>query len=338
MTEKPDTRLHGEESIIQPFLAPLAAGYPGAFGLLDDCAAITPTPGHDLIVKTDPVAAGIHFLPDDAPEDIAWKALAVNVSDLAAKAAVPRAYLMALSFPEAPTADWMRRFAKGLAEAQAVFGMHLIGGDTDRRPGPITISITAFGEVPAGRMVRRATARPGDRLYVTGTLGTASLGLQLRLDAKRGLALGLDAVTAAVAIDKYLRPQPRLELRDVLRAHACAAMDLSDGLAKDLRRMTAASGCGSIVQLSNLPLSSAMTTAIGVEPVLWSTVVGGGDDYELLIAVPPDQATAFEAASANASTVFTVSHIGEMTTGPGVNFVDPQGRPFQPARTGWDHF
>ena len=135
MTDQPATRLHGEDSIIQSFLAPLAAGYPGAYGLLDDCAAITPTLGHDLIVKTDPVAAGVHFFADDAPEDIAWKALAVNVSDLAAKAAVPRAYLMALSFPEAPTADWMRRFAKGLGDAQAAFGMHLIGGDTDRRPG-----------------------------------------------------------------------------------------------------------------------------------------------------------------------------------------------------------
>ena len=137
--------IDGEEGIVQGFLAPLAAGYAGAFGLADDCAAITPTPGHDLVVKTDPVAAGVHFLADDAPEDIAWKALAVNVSDLAAKAAVPRAYLLALSFPVAPRRAWIERLAKGLAEAQAAFGMHLVGGDTDRRPGPITLSVTVFG-------------------------------------------------------------------------------------------------------------------------------------------------------------------------------------------------
>ena len=126
-------------------MAPLSAGYPGAFGLRDDCAAITPTPGHDLIVKTDPVAEGVHFSADDAPEDIGWKALAVNVSDLTAKGARPLAYLMALSFPDPPSAAWMRRFTQGLAAAQTAFGMHLIGGDTDRRPGPITISITVFG-------------------------------------------------------------------------------------------------------------------------------------------------------------------------------------------------
>ena len=165
------SHIHGEESLIQEFLAPLAAGYPGAFGLTDDCAAFTPTAGCDLVVKTDPVAADIHFFPDDAPEDIGWKALAVNVSDLAAKAATPRAYLMALSFPEAPNRDWMQRFAAGLSQAQQAFGMHLIGGDTDRRPGPVTVSITVFGEVPAGRMVRRGTAKAGDLICVSGTLG-----------------------------------------------------------------------------------------------------------------------------------------------------------------------
>ena len=157
------TNIQSEESLIQEFLAPLAAGFPGAFGLKDDCAAFTPTPGHDLVVKTDPVAAGVHFFPDDAPEDIAWKALAVNVSDLAAKGAVPRVYLMALSFPEAPTRDWMGRFSRGLSAAQNTFGMHLIGGDTDRRPGPLTVSISVLGEVPAGTMLRRGTAEVQQR-------------------------------------------------------------------------------------------------------------------------------------------------------------------------------
>src|SRR6202521_2847203 len=146
-----DETLHGEEAIIR-VLVPLAQGFPGAFGLQDDCALITPAPGTELVLKTDPVAEGVHFLSHDAPEDIAWKALAVNVSDLAAKAARPLGYLMALSFPEAPSATWLSRFAAGLAEAQARFGCHLIGGDTDRRPGPLTITITVVGKVEHGRM------------------------------------------------------------------------------------------------------------------------------------------------------------------------------------------
>lgn len=337
-----EARLHGEESIIQPFLAPLARGYPGAYGLLDDCAAITPTPGYDLIVKTDPVAAGIHFLPDDAPEDIAWKALAVNVSDLAAKAAVPRAYLMALSFPEAPTRDWMAAFAQGLGEAQAAFGMHLIGGDTDRRPGPVTISITVFGEVPTGRMVRRGTAGSGDLIYVTGTLGMAALGLALRRDPARSGALGLERGEADAAIGRYLRPRPRLGLRSALLAHARAAMDLSDGLAKDLGRMAHASGCGAVVRMSSLPLAPVMAQALSADHTLWSDVVGAGDDYELLVAIPPEYAAEFElaasAAGAASDPTFAVTCIGEMTAGPEIEFLDADQRPFHPTRSGWDHF
>src|SRR6478752_3266450 len=167
MSNHNDQRLHGEEAIIR-YLAPLAR--------------FAPKPGTELVLKTDPVAEGVHFLADDAPEDIAWKALAVNVSDLAAKAARPLGYLMALSFPEAPLVAWLTRFAAGLQTAQSAFGCHLLGGDTDRRPGPLTITITIIGEVEAGRMVRRATARPGDALFVSGTLGDAALGLMLRKD------------------------------------------------------------------------------------------------------------------------------------------------------------
>ncbi len=145
----------GEDAIVQTYFAPLAAGYAGAFGLRDDCAVVTPGAGMDLVVKTDPVRAGVHFFANDPPADIAWKALAVNISDLAAKGAVPIAYVMSLSFPEVPTEDWLRSFTSGLAEAQAAFGCHLAGGDTDKAGGPISIAITAFGAVPAGRMVRR---------------------------------------------------------------------------------------------------------------------------------------------------------------------------------------
>ena len=334
--------LHGEEAIIQEYLAPLAAGYPGALELKDDCATITPTPGCDLVVKTDPVASGIHFFADDPPEDIGWKALAVNVSDLAAKAAIPRAYLMALSFPEPPTRGWMAKFASGLAEAQAAFGMHLIGGDTDRRPGPITVSITVFGEVETGRMVRRGAARAGDVLFVTGSLGEAALGLALHADNSLGRAWGLGDVEARAAVQKYRRPQPRLALRPALLTHARAAMDLSDGLAKDLGRMCRASGCGACVQIDQVPRGAAAKAAVAHDQGRWNDVLAAGDDYEVLIAVAPDQADAFEAAAnslgLSAPEPFPTTRIGETTASGQVDFLDARGRPFALTRSGWDHF
>ena len=166
------------EADLIAMLTHLTAGAPGAFGLRDDCACLTPRPGYDLVLKTDPVRAGVHFFPDDPPAAIAWKALAVNVSDLAAKGARPVAYLMALSFPAPPTRTWVTEFARGLGAAQAAFGCHLIGGDTDRSPGPLSIGITVIGEVPLGAMVRRDTARPGDAIYVSGTLGDSGIGLR----------------------------------------------------------------------------------------------------------------------------------------------------------------
>ncbi|MEQ1649246.1 MAG: thiamine-phosphate kinase, partial [Hyphomicrobiaceae bacterium] len=175
----------GEGVLIATYFAPLAADAPGAFSLLDDCAALTPTPGHDLILKTDPIREGVHFFSDADAADIAWKALAVNVSDLVAKGARPVGYVMALSFPEEPSARWLKKFAAGLKAAQTAFGLTLLGGDTDRAPGPLSVAITAFGEVPAGKMVQRGTARVGDRVFVSGTLGDAALGLAL---VKRPLA------------------------------------------------------------------------------------------------------------------------------------------------------
>ena len=189
----PAETIEGEESLIQGYLAPLAAGFPGAFGLQDDCALLTPEPGTELVLKTDPVMAGVHFFPDDAPDDIAWKALAANVSDLAAKGAQPLAYLMALALPVAPKHAWMQRFVLGLGQAQQAFGCHLIGGDTDRRPGPLTITPMVIGEIPCGQMVRRSAALSGDIICVSGSLGDASLGLALA-------SLGVSFITPCVVL------------------------------------------------------------------------------------------------------------------------------------------
>lgn len=329
-------RIEGEDDLVGTFLAPLAAGFPGALGLKDDCAVLAPTPGCELVLKTDPVVGGVHFLPNDDPADIAWKALAVNVSDLAAKGATPRIYLMALSLPEAPEREWMARFAEGLAEAQRAFGIELAGGDTDRTPGQLSIAITVIGEVPAGRMVRRAAAETGDALYVSGTLGDAALGLVLRLDGALAAELGLSAEEAAHAIGRYLRPAPRVGLAEALRAHARAAMDLSDGLMKDLSRMCRASGVGAEVKAADLPLSPAMRRALIADPSRIRDVVAAGDDYEILAAVPPAACTEFEAAAAGAGVA--VTRIGKVTSDRAVRVLDAQGVPLAPGRTGWDHF
>ena len=222
-----DDTIAGEEEIVS-LLAPLAAGSPGAFGLQDDCAVLRPKPGTELVLKTDPVAEGVHFLPGTSPEDIAWRALAVNVSDLAAKGATPLGFLMALSFPQSPQRAWVARFAEGLRQAQEHMHCRLLGGDTDRRPGPMTVSITIFGEVPQGAMVRRATARPGDAIFVTGTLGDALLGLELCRDGALATSWGLTPLEAESLRWRFLRPQPRLALQPALRAHARAAIGSAD--------------------------------------------------------------------------------------------------------------
>jgi thiamine-monophosphate kinase len=329
-------RITGEDNLVREFLAPLAAGFSGALGLSDDCAVLAPTPGHELVLKTDPVVAGVHFFADDDPVDIAWKALAVNVSDLVAKAATPRIYLMALSLPEAPTRAWMTGFASGLAEAQQAFGIHLAGGDTDRTPGNLSIAITVIGEVPAGRMVRRAAARARQAVYVSGTLGESALGLALRTDTSLAARLGLTQEEAAQALRRYLRPTPRLALIDALRAHASAAMDLSDGLLKDLGRMCRASVVGARVNASALPMSEGVRRALQAEPDRITSVVAAGDDYEILATVAPHACADFERAATKAG--IAVTRIGEITAEREVCVLDGAGVPLSLDRSGWDHF
>ena len=330
------TRITSEDDLVGTYLAPLAAGFSGALGLKDDCAVLAPTPGHEFVLKTDPVVAGVHFFADDDPADIAWKALAVNVSDLAAKGATPRIYLMALSLAEAPERDWMARFAEGLGAAQRAFGIHLAGGDTDRTPGHFSIAMTVIGEVPAGRMVRRAAAEAGDALYVSGTLGDAALGLALRMDGALAARLGLSTDEARHALGRYVRPEPRVALAEALRTHARAAMDLSDGLMKDLGRMCRASGVGARVMSADVPDSPAVQRALAAEPSRIRDVVAAGDDYEVLAAIPPAACADFQAAAKLAGVA--VTRIGEITSEREVRVLDAQGVPLAPGRSGWDHF
>lgn len=330
-------RVIGEEAIIQEFLAPLAAGFPGAFGLKDDCALLVPEPGCAFVLKTDPVIEGVHFPIDEEPDAVAWKALAVNVSDLVAKGAKPFAYLMALALPDAPQRTWLAQFQQGLNRAQNAYGCHLVGGDTDRTPGPLTISITGIGSVPAGKFVRRATAAPGDLVYVTGTIGDAALGLRLRLDPRLAMAWGLNEQEREALQNRYRLPNPPLAAAGIVSAYASASADVSDGLVKDFDRLCRASAVSGWIEAMRVPVSPAAEVVLTAGGTTISDLITGGEDYEILMTVPLGRAAAFEAAAAAAGVKVTC--IGGTAEQPvGATVLDASGTPIMLARTGWDHF
>jgi thiamine-monophosphate kinase len=330
-------KINSEEAIIGAFWAPLAAGFPGAFGLKDDCAVITPEPGSDLVVTTDAVIAEVHFMEGDDAGAVAWKALAVNVSDLVAKGAMPFAYVMELALPETPERTWLETFAEGLRNAQQAFGCQLIGGDTDRTPGPLSVSITAFGTVPSGGMVRRATASPGDLVYVSGTIGDAALGLALRRDPGLAERWRLEPGACSRLEAAYLRPVPPVSVAPALRASAGAAMDISDGLVKDFGRMCHASGVGGIIEADRVPLSEPARLVMEGGGVTLAELLTGGEDYEVLAVVAPERAADFERGAEASGT--PVTRIGEITSASSpVRIIDAAGNDLAVARTGWDHF
>ncbi|MCG7393942.1 thiamine-phosphate kinase [Microvirga sp. ACRRW] len=274
-----------EDGLIARFFAPLAGE--GALGLKDDAASFSPKSGHDLVLTTDALVESVHFLPEDSPASIARKALGVNVSDLAAKGADPAGFLLSLALPEGWTEEWLAKFAEGLGEAARDFTCPLLGGDTVKARGALTLSVTAIGEVPPGRMVRRTNAQAGDVICVSGTIGDAALGLKLRKDPAWANSLSPDE--KAHLDDRYLHPQPRHRLARAVREHAHAAMDVSDGLAGDLAKMMRVSGVSAEIDAEKVPFSSAVQAAIAAEPSLYDLAVTGGDDYEILCTVPENQ-------------------------------------------------
>ncbi len=322
----------GEFELIERYFRPLASDA-GAFALTDDAAVYRQRPGEDLVVTTDMIAAGIHFFPDDAPASVAKKALRVNLSDLAAKGATPFGYLISLALPADWTESWLAGFARGLKADQERYGITLIGGDTIRAAGGLTVSVTALGRIPKGRMVTRAGARPGDQIYVSGTIGDAALGLAVRLgriamDEGRG---------AKHLIDRYLHPEPRMALAPVLRRHASSAMDVSDGLVADLGHICDVSGVGAEIEAALVPLSPAARRLLAGDRGLIKTIVTGGEDYEILATVSGSAAPRF-AEAARAEGV-PVARIGQIVEGKGPPQVrDATGKPIRLDRAGHTHF
>ncbi len=327
-----DDPTSAEDRLIAKHFAPLAT-HPGALGLSDDAAFIKPPAGCDLVLKTDAIIGGVHFFNDDAAHTVASKALRVNLSDLAAKGAKPLGFLLSLALPKETNDAWLADFANGLRGDAVLFSCPLFGGDTDRTPGPATITIAMFGAVPEGTMVRRAGAKPGDLVFVSGTIGDAALGLLLR----RGDAdWKLEPAQRQRLISRYLLPLPRNALAEAVRTHASASMDVSDGLVGDLAKLCRVSQVAADIDVARVPQSAAAKAAIAHDAALLETALTGGDDYEILCTVPLGKADSFRAAAQAANV--PVTKIGIIEEGEGARFRDAQGQELAFRRASFSHF
>jgi thiamine-monophosphate kinase len=330
----------GEFELIARFFAPLAAGRPGALGLLDDAALIEERPGWSLVATTDTIVAGVHFPVDAAPADVACRLLAVNLSDLAAMGAEPATYLLALALPQAwqetELKVWLQGFADGLAAGQREHRIALVGGDTVASPGPLTLTLTALGHVEAGQALLRSGARPGERVSVSGSIGDAALGLHIL----KGRFAGLGAAERAFLLDRYRRPQPRLALGRRLCRLAGAAADVSDGLVADLGHICTASGVGARIDAERVPLSAAAAAAIGRDQALLALALTGGDDYELVFTAATSRDAEVVALAGELDLPLTA--IGEIVSPPSGGgavpvMVERHGRAMAIAAAGWQH-
>ena len=321
----------GEFELIARYFAPLARTFAGAGGLQSDNAYLTADRRHDIAVKTDTIVSGIHFLDDESPARVAAKALRVCLSDLAAGGALPFAYQLSLALPKGWQERWVAAFARGLAADQRRYGIVLCGGDTVVTPGPLTITITAFGKVPRGKGLGRAAAQAGDELWASGTIGDGALGLL----AARGGLKGLGARDRKALEDRYRLPRPRTALGTRLIGIASAAADVSDGLLADAGHIAAASRLAAQIVREQVPLSPAARRALAAAPTLWPSILGGGDDYELVIAVPPRRRAALQAAARATGT--RITRIGQFVRGKGVQLI-VAGQSAHTPRAGYVHF
>ena len=297
-------------------------------GVGDDGALLRVAPGMELVVSTDMLVAGTHFLADTDPQDLGWKALAVNLSDLAAMGANPRWAVLAVSLP-APDETWIREFCRGLFACAESFGVDLVGGDTTR--GPLNLCPTIFGEVPAGLALLRSGARAGEQIWVSGKPGLAALGLA-HLHGRCQLSEHLLSDCLAA----LQRPQPRVALGLALRNIASSAIDVSDGLLGDLGHILERSGVGAVVYLENLP--DAASRACSDPQVARQCLLGGGDDYELLFTAP--RARQQEILAISASSGLPLTAIGDIVAAsePRLVLLDAGVAMPTPGKLGFDHF
>ena len=304
-----------------------AAGNDTLLGVGDDCALLAPPTGEVLAVTTDTLLAGVHFPLDSPPRLIAQRALAVNLSDMAAMGATPRWFQLALTMPVA-NKDWLAEFSAGLNTMACQFNCALVGGDTTR--GPLTISITLMGTVPSGQALKRSGAKPGDTIFVTGSLGDGAVALAV-LEGRLSTSTG----DAAYLKERFWQPQARIAQGLAIRNFASSAIDISDGLIADLGHIAEASQVGAVVDVDKLPLSEALCrTADPDRRLNWA--LSGGDDYELCFTVPADKVAQCQRLIDDGG--LTATRIGQIIDGQGVRCVDKQGAPFEITGSGYQHF
>lgn len=316
-----------EFGLIARYFRPLA-GHSGALALGDDACVLPEEAGRDLVVTADAMIGGVHFIADAPPHLIAAKALRTNLSDLAAKGAVPVGYLLSLALPRSTDDAWLADFAKGLGDDQVEFGVSLLGGDTTATDGPLMIAITAMGRLPSGTMIRRAGARPGDHVFVSGTIGDAGAGLAV-LQASAQVS----AEEAATLVGRYWHPTPRLALGQALRGIASASLDVSDGLVADLGHIAEQSGVRIVLDAERVPLSSSLRAAWPGEAGVLRAITAG-DDYEVAFTAPSLEAVQ---ATAGACGV-PVTRIGVVDAGEGVAVLGQNGREVAISCGGYTHF
>lgn len=318
-----------EFGLIERLLRPLTRGDAAALNLLDDAAVLPSRPGYDLVITKDAMVAGVHFLAGEDLDVVAKRLLRTNLSDLAAKAAVPYGYFLAVGWPSGTTLTDRETFARGLAEDGELYDVNLLGGDTVTTSGPMVVSATFLGWTPSGDAVLRKGARVGDRLMVSGTIGDGWLGLLAHWGEVEDPDGGL--------VRRYRLPPPRLSIRDALRAYARAAADVSDGLLADAAHVAKASGLRVKVDLDRLPLSPGARNWLGAQPEAGEarmSLASGGDDYEIVCAVDPTDVAAFQAAAMAAGV--PVRDIGEFVEGEGICALF-KGKDITPERLGWLH-
>ncbi len=317
-----------EFSVIDKYFRPLAKEFAGALDLCDDAALLAVPPGQELVVTKDLIVSGIHFIGDEPPAQISQKSLRVKLSDFAAKGATPLAYSMGLAWLDKNfTESWIADFTQGLGADQKQFQIHLLGGDTTRSQNDLVISITAYGLVPQGQMVRRNGARAGDHIFVTGTIGDAGLGLRILKSNGQG---------DAYLMDRYRLPQPRLHLIRELKKNNLphVAIDISDGLLADLRHILDTSGVGATINLDKMPLSAPAKGFINQNQLRLQDIASMGDDYEILFTAP--QTAEFEIQKIAKSMNITVSMIGQISDTKELKVLDA-GQPITINKLGYEH-
>lgn len=317
---------------IDELIAPLARGHAGTFGLANDAAVFAHAAGNELVLTKDMMAEGVHFLPGDPPDLVARKLLRTNLSDLAAMGAVGRGYLLGLGLDAGRDDAWIAAFFAGLAQDQEHFAITLLGGDTIlAEHGVLTLSLTAIGEVAAGRALTRSGAQVGDIVAVSGTIGDGALGLMVLQERLSGLG----SRSAAYLAGRYRLPQPRMALGAGLVGLARGALDVSDGLLADAGHIARRSGLRIELAWADVPLSAAAREAIGAQPDLRETIAGGGDDYELLFTVAEERWPEIEDLARDCGT--SVTRIGRCLAGEGVALLDAEGTELATAIRGWRH-